>query len=30
VRKQLAGALKAIDGEALQRALDDLMPISKK
>lgn len=30
VRKQLAGALKAIDGEALQRALDDLAPISKK
>ena len=30
VRKQLAGALKAIDGEALQRALDELAPISKK
>ena len=30
VRKQLAGALKAIDGEALQRALDDLAPISKR
>jgi DNA-binding MarR family transcriptional regulator len=30
VRKQLAGALKAIDGEALQRALEDLAPISKR
>jgi DNA-binding MarR family transcriptional regulator len=30
VRKQLAGALKAIDGDALQRALADLEPISKR
>jgi DNA-binding MarR family transcriptional regulator len=30
VRRQLAGALKAIDGEALQRALADLEPISKR
>lgn len=30
VRKQLAGALKAIDGDALQRALADLAPISKR
>ena len=30
VRRQLAGALKAIDGAALQRALDDLAPVSKK
>ena len=30
VRKQLAGALKAIDGDALQRALADLDPVSKK
>jgi DNA-binding MarR family transcriptional regulator len=30
VRKQLAGALKAIDGDALQRALADLDPISKR
>jgi DNA-binding MarR family transcriptional regulator len=30
VRRQLAGALKAIDGDALQRALEDLAPISKR
>jgi DNA-binding MarR family transcriptional regulator len=30
VRKQLAGALKAIDADALQRALADLDPISKR
>ena len=30
VRKQLAGALKAIDGDALQRALAELEPISKR
>ena len=30
VRRQLAGALKAIDGDALQRALADLGPISKR
>ena len=30
VRKQLAGALKAIDGEALQRALSELTLISKR
>ena len=30
VRKQLAGALKAIDGDALQRALAGLDPVSKK
>jgi DNA-binding MarR family transcriptional regulator len=30
VRRQLAGALKAIDREALQRALDDLAPVSKR
>ena len=30
VRKQIAGALKAIDGGALARALADLEPVSKK
>ena len=30
VRKQLAGALKAIDGDALQRALADLDGVSKR
>jgi len=30
VRKQLAAALKAIDGAALERALSDLAPISKR
>jgi len=30
VRRQLAGALKAIDRDALQRALDDLGPVSKR
>ena len=30
VRRQLAGALKAIDREALQRALEDLGPVSKR
>jgi DNA-binding MarR family transcriptional regulator len=30
VRRQLAGALKGIDREALQRALDDLGPVSKR
>jgi len=30
VRRQLAGALKAIDRDALQRALDDLAPVSKR
>jgi DNA-binding MarR family transcriptional regulator len=30
VRRQLAGALKAIDGDALQRALADLAPVSKR
>jgi len=30
VRRQLAGALKAIDADALQRALADLDPISKR
>jgi DNA-binding MarR family transcriptional regulator len=30
VRRQLAGALKAIDRHALQRALDDLAPVSKR
>jgi DNA-binding MarR family transcriptional regulator len=30
VRRQLAGALKAIDREALQRALEDLAPVSKR
>ena len=30
VRRQLAGALQAIDGDALQRALADLAPVSKR
>ena len=30
VRRQIAGALKAIDGGALARALADLEPVSKK
>jgi len=30
VRKQMAAALKAIDGAALERALSDLAPISKR
>jgi DNA-binding MarR family transcriptional regulator len=30
VRRQLAGALKAIDGDALQRALADLTSVSKR
>jgi DNA-binding MarR family transcriptional regulator len=30
VRRQLAGALKAIDADALQRALTDLAPVSRR